>query len=274
MLFIANEGKTTIGKETKLAEFFVAQKRINSVYLALIAVWVAVVVVCGLFPAYPIFGTPAAITVASIVAAALTAPLLGPTWGTLAGFTYGWLIPFVNPSTLLFGPLTFLSPTMGALTSGLVLFNRWKEATLILLVQIGIWFLNPFAWYEAMPIITWEYWAALALIVTPPIRKRIIKAFRTRNPATLPIAIFCLAWIAHIGGEVLTGNNLGVWLFHFGGQANYVWWVPYTVYYAIADALGCFFGAILGTGELLSLKRANLRFISIDALFKTLSFEP
>jgi hypothetical protein len=238
----------------------------NVMFLALTPMWVAVVLVFGLFPAFPILGTFAVVTLAAVVSSALTAPLLGPAWGTLAGFLYGWLILYVNPSTAIFGPLTFLSPTMGALISGLVLFNRWKEATLIFCVETVIWFLNPFAWYQAMPIITWEYWLALGIIIVPPVRKRIISAFRTRNPATLPIALWCLAWISRVGGDVLTGNNIGVWIFNLGGPNNYGYWVPLTAYYAIADSLVCLFGAILGTAVLITLKTVNVRYIAVDSL--------
>ena len=225
-----------------------------------------VVLVCALFPAFPILGTAAVVTVASIVAAALTAPILGPVWGTLAGFIYGWLVIYVNPSTAIFGPLTFLSPTMGALISGLVLFDRWKEALLIFSAEVVIWFLNPFAWYRAMPIITWEYWLAMGLIIVSPIRKWLVNAFKSRNPVTLPIALWCLAWIARVGGDVLTGNNLSIWVFNFGGPNNYGIWVPMTVYYAIADTLVCVFGAITGTIVLLTLKATNLRYVAVDFL--------
>jgi hypothetical protein len=237
----------------------------NSVLLALTAMWIGVVLVCAWFPAYPVLGTPAVITVASIVSSALTAPILGPAWGTLAGFAYGWLVPYVNPIASI-GLLTFLSPTMAALMSGLVLFNRWKEAALILSAQIVIWFLHPFAWYQAMPIVTWEYWLAMAFIIVPPIRKWIISVFRSRNPATLPIALWCLAWIARAGGDVATGNNIGVWINGWGVPSMYVWWAPMTIYYAIADSLGCISGAIIGTLVLLALKAANLRFIAVDFL--------
>ena len=243
-----------------------AQKYItNSVFLALTAMWVALVLVCAWFPAYPVLGTTAVITVANIVSSALTAPILGPAWGTFAGFTYGWLVPYVNPSASI-GLLTFLSPTMAALMSGLVLFNRWKEATLILSAQIIIWFLHPFAWYQAMPIVTWEYWLAMAFIIVPPIRKWIISAFKSRNPATLPIALWCLAWIARAGGDVVTGNNIGVWVNNWGVPSMYLYWAPLTAYYAIADSLGCLSGAIIGTLALVALKAANLRFLAVDFL--------
>jgi hypothetical protein len=155
---------------------------------------------------------------------------------------------------------------MAALMSGLVLFNRWKEATLILSAQIVIWFLHPFAWYQAMPIVTWEYWLAMAFIIVPPIRKWIISAFKSRNPATLPIALWCLAWIARAGGDVVTGNNIGVWVNGWGVPSMYLYWAPMTAYYAIADSLGCLSGAIIGTLALVALKAANLRFLAVDFL--------
>jgi hypothetical protein len=155
---------------------------------------------------------------------------------------------------------------MAALMSGLVLFNRWKEATLILSAQIVIWFLHPFAWYQAMPIVTWEYWLAMAFIIVPPIRKWIISAFKSRNPATLPIALWCLAWIARAGGDVVTGNNIGVWVNGWGVPGMYLYWAPMTAYYAIADSLGCLSGAIIGTLALVALKAANLRFLAVDFL--------
>src|SRR5271157_4611693 len=146
------------------------QKYVNtSVFVALTAIWSSIVLILVLFPAYPVLGTAAVITLASIISTALTAPILGPAWGTLAGFIYGFLSPYVNPAASI-GVLTFLAPMMAALISGLFLFNHWKEATLILSAQIAIWFLHPFSRYQAMPIITWEYWLAMALIVVPPIR--------------------------------------------------------------------------------------------------------
>jgi hypothetical protein len=238
----------------------------SSVFLALTAVWVALVVACGLVPAYPVLGTSAQITLASVVSSALTAPILGPIWGTFAGFTYGWLVPYANPAAAIFGVLTFLSPTMAALMSGLVLFGRWREAALILSAQIVIWFAHPFSWYQAMPVVSWEYWLAMAFIVVPPIRKWIISTFRSRNPATLPVALWCLAWIARAGGDVITGNNIYIWVYNFVGPDFYMYWAPVTVYYAIADSLCCLAGAVIGALVLVALKAANYQFIALDFL--------
>lgn len=237
----------------------------NAILLALTGIWVALVLACAWIPAYPVLGTPAMITVSNILFSSLTAPLLGPLWGTLSGFIFGWLVPYINPATSI-GLLTFLSPTMAALMSGLVLFSRWKEATVIFTLQMVVWFSHPFAWYKAMPMITWQYWLVLAFIVVPPIRKRIVRSIANKNPKYLPVALWCIAWIARIGGDVTTGNNIAVWILNWGVPEMYPYWAPMTIYYAIADSLNCFAGAIIGTAALLALKRANVRVPAIDFL--------
>lgn len=237
----------------------------NTVFLALTAMWVSLVLACSLIPAYPVLGTTATITFSSVMFSALTAPILGLFWGSISGFVFGGLVSFVNPGTSI-GPLTFLTPTLSALMGGLVLFNRWKEATLIFCLQLVIWFLNPFAWYRLMPIITWEYWLVLALIVIPPVRKWIISSITSRNPANLTAALWCLAWIAHIGGETAMGNNIFVWALGYGTPYWYPIWFPMTAYYAVADSLNCLAGATIGTAVLLALRRANLRVLAVDFL--------
>jgi hypothetical protein len=235
------------------------------VLVALTATWVALLLACAWIPAYPVLGTSAVITLSSIISSALTAPFLGPLWGGISGFAFGWLVPAVNPSTSI-GLLTFLPPTMAALLSGLVLFNRWKEATLIFGLEIVLWFAHPFAWYQAMPIITWNYWIVLGFIIVPPVRKWIINSVKSREPAKLMLALFCLAFIARIGGDVATGNNVAVWVLNWGTPEMYLYWVPLTAYYAVADSLNCLVGAAIGSAVLLALKRANLRVLAIDFL--------
>lgn len=235
----------------------------RTMFLALTGVWTALLLASALIPAYPIFGTPVMITFSSILLAGLTAPLLGPLWGAVAGFIFGWLVPYVNPATSM-GLLTFLGPTMTALMSGLVLFNRWKEATLILAAQMVIWFAHPFAWYELMPIITWQFLPVLVFIIVPPVRKWIINSIVERKTASLPIALLCLAWIARIGGDVATSNNNAVWVLGWGVPEMYPFWAPMTLYYAITDFANCFAAAIIGTAVLLALERANLKTLAID----------
>lgn len=237
----------------------------NVLFAALTGIWVALILACSWIPAYPVLGTPAMITFSNILFSSLTAPILGPLWGTVSGFIFGWLVPYVNPATSI-GLLTFLSPTMAALISALTLFNRWKEASVIFAVEMVIWFTHPFAWYEAMPLITWQYWLALAFIIIPPARKWIEKAIKNRDPSKMPVALWCLAWIARIGGDVATGNNIAVWILNWGVPEMYPFWAPMTVYYAIADTLNCLAGAIIGTAVLITLKKSGLRMLALDCL--------
>jgi uncharacterized membrane protein len=246
------------------------RKMVSSVFIALIAVWTALLLASSLLIVYPIPGTSASITFSSVLLSSLTAPLLGPLYGTTSGFIFGLLVPYVNPMTSI-GVLTFLTPTLAALMSGLVLFNRWKEAALILLGQIAIWLVHPFAWYQLMPLITWQYVPVLAFIVVPPMRKWIINSIVSGNQKSLPIALWCLAWIARIGGDVATGNNIAVWVLNWTGPDWYPVWAPMTLYYAIADSLNCFAGAIIGTGVLTALNRSGIRIVALDALRSRLS---
>jgi hypothetical protein len=220
----------------------------------------------ALIPTYPVLGTTAVITLSGIIFAALTAVLLGPLWGTLSGFIFGWLVPYVNPAANM-GLLTFLGPTMSALMGGLLLFDRWKEAALIFAAQMAIWFAHPFAWYQAMPIITWQFVPVAVFILAPPVRKWIVNSITARsNPTKLAIALWCLAWTARIGGEVAVSNNNAVWVLGWGIPELYAYWAPMTAYYAIADSLNSLAGAIIGTAVLLALKRANIRTLAIDSL--------
>jgi hypothetical protein len=242
-----------------------SRKPISSIYIALIAIWTALLLASSLIPAYPILGTSASITFSSVLHSSLTAPLLGPLFGALSGFIFGWLVPYVNPAASI-GILTFLAPTLAALMSGLVLFNRWKEATLILICQLAIWLANPFAWYQLMPLILWEFVPVFVFIVVPPIRKWIINSIVSVNPKRLPIALWCLAWIARIGGDVATGNNIAVWVLGWGGPNMYAFWAPLTAYYAVADSLNCLAGALIGTGVLVALKRSGIRIMAFETL--------
>ena len=238
----------------------------NSLFVALAGVWTALMLALAIIPTYPILGTPAVITLSGIIFSSMSAPLLGPLWGALSGFIFGWLVPYVNPATNM-GLLTFLGPTMSALMGGLLLFNRWKEASLIFAAQIIIWIANPFAWYQAMPFIMWQYIPVAVFLLVPPVRKWIVNSITARNnPTKLTIALWCLAWTARIGGEVAASNNTAVWVLGWGTPSMYLYWAPMTIYYAIADSLNSLVGAIIGTAILLALKRANIKALAIDTL--------
>jgi hypothetical protein len=150
---------------------------------------------------------------------------------------------------------------------GLLLFNRWKEAALVLAVQLAVWFAHPFAWYQLMPIITWQFIPVAVFILIPPIRKWIINTITARdNPTKMIIALWCLAWTARIGGEVAASNNNAVWVLGWGIPDMYIYWAPLTVYYAVADSLNSLAGAIIGTAVLMALKRTNIKALAIDSL--------
>ncbi|MCW4024005.1 MAG: hypothetical protein NWF01_03105 [Candidatus Bathyarchaeota archaeon] len=249
------------------------KKTFTTITIALVATWTALLLVTSIIPAYPIFGTGATITVSSILLSSMTAPLLGPIYGTAAGLIFGMLVPYVSPATSI-GLLTFLAPTMSALMGGLLLYNRWKEATILLTLQLAIWLAHPFAYYQLMPIILWEFVPVFVFLLVPPVRKKIINSIVTLDKKYVVAALWCLAWTARIGGDVATGNNIGVWVMGWGVPEMYMWWAPLTLYYAIADSLNCLCGALIGTGVLVALQRSGLRFTAVDRLREKLAPKP
>lgn len=150
--------------------------------------------------------------------------------------------------------------------AGLVLFNRWKEAAAIFIIQIVIWIVNPFAWYQLMPFVMWQYIPVMIFILVPPVRKWMINTIVNANGKYLPVALWCLAFVSRIGGEVITGNNIAVWVLGWTGPDFYPYWAPMTVYYAVADSLNCFAGAIIASGVILALKSSGLRNTALDTL--------
>jgi hypothetical protein len=264
----------TTGDRKMTTKQAINKKTTATIFVALLAMWTALLLATAMIPTYPILGSAATITVSSIIHSSLTIPLLGPIYGVASGLIFGILTPYVNPATAAFGVLTFLAPTMSALMAGLLLFNRWKEGTLVLAIQIGIWLANPFAFYQLMPIVLWEFIPVFVFLLVPPVRKRIINAIVTVDKKHLTIALWCLAWTARIGGDVITGNNIGVWLFGWGVPEMYPYWAPMTLYYAIADSLTCLAGALIGTGVLVALQRSGLRFTVLDQLREKMKPKP
>jgi hypothetical protein len=252
------------------------KKSSNTILIALIAIWSALLLAASFIPAYPIWGTNATITFSSVLLNGLTAPLLGPIFGTASGIIFGFLAPYVNPMTNSFGLLTFLSPMMAALMAGLLLFNRWKEGLIILIAQISIWLVQPtgFAFYQLMPLIMWQYIPVFIFFTVPPLRKKIINSIVNLDKKYLAIALWCVAWTARIGGDVMTGNNISVYIFNFGTPELYLYWAPSTLYYAVADTLNCVLGALIGAAVLLALQRSGFRITALDRLRAKLTPKP
>lgn len=68
------------------------------------------------------------------------------------------------------------------------------------------------------------------------------------------------------------GNNIAVWILNWGTPDFYIYWAPMTIYYAIAESLNCFIGAIIGTGVLVSLQKGGIRITALDFLQSKLDF--
>lgn len=236
---------------------------IGGVHVAFIAMWIAILLAVSAVPAYPIPGIPGSITVASALSAGLTAPLMGPWAGLVAGLVYGLLAVTLFPYTAFFGLLTALCPFMGFFIGGLTLYNKWKWAGGVFAVLLAVWFTHPFAWENGMPLVAWEQFVALGIILIPPIRKWVIDSVVERDPKRMILALSLLGWVSRMG-DVTTGNILAVRVIEF---TIIEYWVPMIPYYAITDSLTCLLGAVVGSAVLVALKRVKIK-MAVDV------FEP
>jgi uncharacterized membrane protein len=111
----------------------------KKVHPAVIAVWAAFIAIAGLLPVIPVFGTGATFGLSDSVVV-LSGVLFGPWAGALAAGIGGFLGQLLAPHGAVFGVVTFVCPTIAALTAGLLMKRKWPYV-------IGIFALLGLAWY-------------------------------------------------------------------------------------------------------------------------------
>ena len=150
-----------MGKDSKLQNE--SSGRAKKVHPAVIAAWAAFIAISSLVPVIPVIGSGAAFSL-SDAAVVLAGILFGPVAGTLSAAIGSFLGQFIAPYTAVFGIITFLAPTLAALTAGLLMARRWQYVTGIFGLVIVVWLLFPLgqeAWFQ---IFHWIF----AIIVAVP----------------------------------------------------------------------------------------------------------
>ncbi|MCD6515372.1 MAG: hypothetical protein J7L07_10650 [Candidatus Odinarchaeota archaeon] len=239
---------------------------IGGVHIGLIIVWVAIKLAAAAIPTFPIPGLPGSLSAAMFLKG-LTGPLLGPYAGFVGGLAFGILNQFIFPYTAFFGPLTFLTNVTGFTFEGLALYPRkkgWIITVIYFIVMLLLWYFykGGAGLVGGMPLVTWEHWFAILILVIPWVRNFMQESLIKRdNPAKLFIALFLIGWVGSMANNIM-GCVLAFYMWDF---TNPIYWVPMIPYYAATDILASIIGSIVGTAVLISLKRANIR-VFIDEL--------
>lgn len=122
-------------------------KRKLTTHPAVIAVWAALIAVAALVPTTPILGTAATFNLSYVLdtlAGIFFGPWAGAICAALGGFIGQMLVPPV------FGPISFILPTISALGAGLAMQRRWIWPLVVILALGLAWYIFPLgreAWF-------------------------------------------------------------------------------------------------------------------------------
>jgi len=226
--------------------------RIFGLPISIIAIWAALFVAASAVPALPVPGMSGMITLNAIMTA-ISGIILGPAAG-IANMIGGIIGMIIFPYGSFFGPLSFLTVTLGGFISGLAFANRWKLAALLEVALILAWFVNPRAWQPWMWIVPLPYTlVTLLAIVVPPLRNWMRRQVSHGTGVGLWVSVALLACIGH-SVEYLTANVMTNYMFNLTWQ----YWVPTWPYWVGVDTVTIALSTIVGVGVLVGLRRARL----------------
>jgi hypothetical protein len=219
-----------------------------STHPAVIAVWAALIAVVTLVPAFPVIGTGATFSVNAALVP-LAGILFGPVPGAICAAIGAFIGQLIAPHTGIFGPLTFLIPTLNALCAGFAMQKKWYVPLVVTVFFSAAWFIFPLgreAWFQ--PII-WSLGVIASLIGWFMASDWIGSANRTR----LFIGIF----LAAMAGTIVDHGLGCLWALITFQLPREVWLatLPLAPVERILFGLGA---AIIGTPLLIGLPKIGI----------------
>lgn len=179
----------------------------------------------------------------------ITGILLGPYWGGGAALIGGIVGNFFKPSPLL--PLAIFLPAVAAVEAGLMIWNLWPLAALLLSALIGVWFLLPVglpAWPAAL-------FHVLGITIIIILGWRLPKMIRqSRNPSLFAgwmLTAYCGDIARHMFGNIL-------FAIVFSSSATAAFFVGVMPYTSVEQTMYALFSAIIGVPLLFAIRSAKL----------------
>lgn len=180
----------------------------KKVHPAVIAVWAAFIAIAGLLPVIPVFGTGATFSL-SDSAVVLAGVMFGPLAGTLSAAIGGFLGQLLAPHAAVFGVVTFVCPTLAALTAGLLLKRKWVYVLGIFAVLTVLWYLFPLgrsAWFQ--PLVNYP----LAVILIYPAAIWGFKLLSSLDYKKMFLGVLMISFIGSCASMAL-GNTMALPMF-------------------------------------------------------------
>ncbi|MBU7027456.1 MAG: hypothetical protein HXS48_11020 [Theionarchaea archaeon] len=133
-----------------------APRKLSAKEIALSGVMAAVMAVAAFIPVTVVAGVGKVIS-AAVMLEPLVGVLLGPILGTYAAAAGAFVGQVLAPHGAIFGLLTFIPPTVGAATAGLLAHKHWKAASGVMVAVLLLWYSTSIGrelyYYPYMPLI-------------------------------------------------------------------------------------------------------------------------
>ncbi|MBT9132981.1 MAG: hypothetical protein DDT30_01488 [Dehalococcoidia bacterium] len=116
---------------------------------AVLSTWAALYAAAALLPATPVIGIGGHFSLSSALMP-LAGIFFGPWAGGISVAAGAFIGQLIAPHTAVFGLLTFIIPTIGAMGAGLAMQRRWIWPLAAILALASIWYLFPLgraAWF-------------------------------------------------------------------------------------------------------------------------------
>jgi uncharacterized membrane protein len=225
------------------------QLKLNTVFIAFIAIFAALYTVLGYVPLFYIFGSYGTFITAALLIAPVIGIILGPVGGALS-VTIGGLAGMAITGNAPMGIFTFLPGTFDALCTGLT-FSGKRYISAIIFGAFIIAFASLPSIDGAVYFI-WLHVAALLLLLSPATTLA-VKYIKTFNPEKLVLGVGILSFIG-----VLIDHIVGNFIFQSMFPLSPSVWEAVAFVYPIERLLATIMAAIIGAAVIRGIKATGL----------------
>lgn len=228
-----------------------AKPILSSKGIALIAIFASLQAVLCSLPYAISIGVSGQITL-GVIGAALIGIVIGPLLGGLAVLIGSFIGIFINPAGAIFGVLSVLPPTLGALGAGFMMIKRGYVPGTIILASVLVFYAHPFGrevlFYPFLHIIA----IILAFVFSTRMAVWSSQLFDIKKLSLgVPIAAFVGTLTDH-----MFGSSLAIW--YFNPVLTPEIWSSVMFVYPIERIVVVILTSIIAVPLYYSLKKAGL----------------
>lgn len=177
--------------------------------ISLVAIFAALQTVLGSLPYTITIGVSGQITL-GVIGGPLIGIILGPLLGGLAVLIGSFIGVFINPAGAIFGFLTVLPPTLGALGAGFIMHKRGYVPGTIILASLLVFYAHPFG----REVLLYPFLHIIAMIVAFVFSTRLaVWSSQPLDIKKLSLGVPVAAFVGTLTDHMF-GSGLGIWYFN------------------------------------------------------------